>query len=195
LTQKDNAFVPKLYLASQAVFGELDSTTDRLELTAPTELALVSIATPSGGRESLEEAILSIFGVQLPKIGVSGVSSDGGARLLGLQENLIFVLLNSQSDGAFKEITDKLDRVAYCTDQSDGWCYLRVSGPGLAAMLERICMLDLEHFPVGAVTRTTMDGLGVIILREGAGEYLLMSPRSSAASFLRTIELSIAYTL
>jgi heterotetrameric sarcosine oxidase gamma subunit len=195
LTQKDNAFVPKPYLASQAVFGELDSTLEGLELTAPTGLSLVSIATPSGGRGSLEEALLSIFGVQLPRIGASGVSSDGGARLLGLQANLIFVLFDNQNDGASKGFIAKLDRVAYCTDQSDGWCYLRVSGPGLPAMLERICMLDLEHFPIGAVTRTTMEGLGVIILREGADEYLLMSPRSSAASFLRSIERSIAYTL
>lgn len=187
--------MPNTYLASRAVFGELDSATEGLELSAPTGLALMSIASPNGGRESLEEAILSIFGVQLPTIGASRVSSDGGARLLGLQANLIFVLLDSQSDGAFKEFTDKLDRVAYCTDQSDGWCYLRVSGPGLPAMLERICMLDLERFPVGAVTRTTMDGLGVIILREAADEYLLMSPRSSAESFLRTIELSITHTL
>jgi heterotetrameric sarcosine oxidase gamma subunit len=192
LTQKDSAFVPNTYLASQSVFGELESTTEGIELTAPTGLALVSIATPSGGRESLEEAILSIFGVQLPEIGASDVSSDGGARLLGLQANLTFVLLESKSDAATKEFTDKLDRVAYCTDQSDSWCYLHVSGPGLPAMLERVCMLDLEYFPVGAVARTTMDGLGVIILREGADEYLLMSPRSSAGSFLRSIEQSIA---
>ena len=185
--------MPKPYLASQVVFSQLDSTIEGLELTAPTGLSLVSIATPSDGRESLEDTILSIFGVQLPKIGASGVSSDGDARLLGLQANLIFVLFDSHSDATSKEFTDKLDHVAYCTDQSDGWCYLRVSGPGVPAMLERICMLDLEHFPVGAVTRTTMDGLGVIILREGADEYLMMSPRSSAASFLRSIELSIAY--
>jgi sarcosine oxidase subunit gamma len=59
--------------------------------------------------------------------------------------------------------------------------------------LERICPIDLhpQAFAVGAVARTLMDHLNVIILREGGDTFLLMSARSSARSFWHAVETSI----
>jgi len=82
---------------------------------------------------------------------------------------------------------------AYCTDQSDSWVTLELTGPNALHALERICPVDLrpDIFTVGSVARTTMEHLGVIIARVGEDQYWLMSASSSAESFLHAITLSV----
>ena len=85
------------------------------------------------------------------------------------------------------------DTLLYSSDQSDAWCLLRIDGPASRRALERVCPLDLhpDAFPVGAVARSVVEHLGAIVLREGENAFLLLSPRSSARSFLHEIERSI----
>ena len=55
-------------------------------------------------------------------------------------------------------------------------------------------MLDLDDVPPSRKARwraPSMEHLSVIILRDGADSFLLMSPRSSARSFLHAVELSV----
>jgi heterotetrameric sarcosine oxidase gamma subunit len=183
-------------LTAQSPLGGYKKDFEGVTLTELTDLAVVSIATPMGGRDALASAVDSAFGAALPNIGHSSHTEDGNTRFLGLQRDQMFLLFEHEGDGALAVIADKLGEVGYYTDQSDTWAILRMAGPGSRTALERICMLDLspDVFAVGAVARSTMEHLGVMILRDDTDSFLLMSSRSSARSFLHAIETSIDYT-
>lgn len=183
-------------LTAQLPLGGYHADFDGISLTELTGLALVSIATPMGGKDDLAKAIDAAFGAALPDIGTSSRSENGETRLLGLQRDQMFLLLEYDGDQAVAAVSEKLGTAGYYTDQSDSWAILRIAGSGSRTALERISMLDLnpEVFLVGAVSRTTMEHLSVIILGDNTDSFLLMSPRSSANSFLHAIETSIANT-
>lgn len=155
--------------------------------------AIVSIAIANGGEAGLKNAILEAYHVEQPAIGQSAITEVDNARFLGLQRNQLFVLFDCDAPRREQIVAAKLGEAAYLTDQSDGWVILRLSGEKSIPALQRICMLDLElaQFPPGAVARTVMEHLDVIIVREAPDTFLLISARSSAQSFLHAIETSV----
>ena len=158
-------------------------------------LSLVSAAVPNGGDDAFAAALAGGFGASRPSTGESVPGDRLGARILGMQPDQMFILFEAPDpDRAAEAVSSALGPAAFVTDQSDSWAMLRIEGRGVRAALERICMLDLEDaaFPQGRVARTVMEHLAVIILRDGADSFLLMTPRSSARSFLHTVELSLA---
>lgn len=154
---------------------------------------VVSVAAPRGGEAALADALRSAFALAVPEMGGSTVSADGKARLLGLQRDQFFLLIDDQGSEAFALVVEGLGETAYLTDQSDSWTMLAMSGAKCRTALERVCPIDLHPstFPERSVTRTVMEHFGVIILREGPEHYQLMSATSSARSFLHVIETSI----
>lgn len=185
-----------LTLTAQSPLGGYQADFDDVSLTELTDLAIVSIATPMGGKDELAKSATAAFGVTLPAVGSSSHSDSRQAGLLGLQRDQLFLLMEHHGDDAVAVVTNELGTAGYYTDQSDSWAILRITGPGSRAALERICMLDLsaDVFPIDTVARTTMEHLSVMILRDNTDSFLLMSPRSSANSFLHAIETSIVYT-
>ena len=112
---------------------------------------------------------------------------------MGLQPGQVFALFAYDGDTAVAEIAQALGENGYYSDQSDSWAMLRLSGSAAVGALARICPLDLDAsvFPDGTVTRTVMEHMGVIVLREGTDSFLLMAARSSAANFLHAVEQSV----
>ena len=157
-------------------------------------LSLVSATVPHGGDAAFAAALAGGFGASRPATGDSAPGDRLGARILGMQPDQMFILFEAPDpDRAAEFVSAALGPAAYVTDQSDSWVMLSAAGSGVRAALERICPLDLadEAFPEGRVARTVMEHLAVIILRDDADSFLLMSPRSSARSFLHAVELSV----
>ena len=166
-------------------------------LAEVTGLSLVSAAVPQGGDDAFAAALAAGLGTARPATGDSTPGDRYGARLLGMQPDQLFILFEAPDpDRPALTVAEALGPAAYVTDQSDSWAMLRIAGAGVRAALERICMLDLDDaaFPEGRVARTVMEHLAVIILRDGPDSFLLMSPRSSARSFLHAVEVSVANT-
>ena len=164
-------------------------------LAEATGLSLVSAAVPLGGDDAFVGALADGFGASRPSTGDSAPGDRLGACVLGMQPDQLFVLFEAPDpDRAVETVAAALGPAAYVTDQSDSWAMLRIAGPGVRKALERLCPLDLDDvaFPQGRVARTVMEHLAVIILRDGADSFLLMSPRSSARSFLHAVELAAA---
>lgn len=201
-------------LAARAPLGGYARSFGAISLAEVAGLALVSAAVPQGGDDAFAKALAAGFGAARPATGastlgdstlgasipgdsISGDSIPGdrvGARILGMQPDQLFILFEPPDpDRAAATVAAALGPAGYVTDQSDSWAMLRIAGAGVRAALERICMLDLDDaaFPEGRVARTVMEHLAVIILRDGPDSFLLMSPRSSARSFLHAVELSI----
>ncbi|MFU1478948.1 sarcosine oxidase subunit gamma [Roseovarius sp. C7] len=163
-------------------------------ITAPDDLAIVSLALPLGGEEAAKKAIAKAFGTALPEIGQSVTASDGAATLLRLGIDQAFVTFPHATPDAERVVAAKLGGAAYTTDQTDVWCALDVTGPDCRRALERICPIDLhpDAFKTGALARTTMEHLGTIIIRTQTDSFRLLSASSSAQSFLHAVETSFA---
>ena len=183
----------EIALASRSPLDGYERTIGTVAIAEIAGLALVSAAVPQGGDAAFAAALSKGFGAARPETGASTFGDRYAARILGMQPDQVFILFAPPDpDRAADTAKAALGPTAYVTDQSDSWAMLRIAGAGVRAALERICPLDLEDgaFPVGRVARTAMEHLAAIILREGADSFLLMSPRSSARSFLHAVELS-----
>ncbi|MDO5755898.1 MAG: sarcosine oxidase subunit gamma family protein [Rhodobacterales bacterium] len=185
--------MPDFTLISAPPLAGYNSSFGDIKLSAPKDLAIVSIALPLGGEDAAKAAITSAFGIDLPDtVGTSSPTKDGTASLMRLGADQAFVVFTSATPDAERQIAAKLNGTAYTTDQTDAWCSLEISGPGARRALERICPIDLhpDAFAVGAVARTVMEHMGAIIARTGDDSFLLLSASSSAKSFLHAVELS-----
>ena len=158
-----------------------------------TDLAIVSIAVPQGGKAALNKAIADEFGATVPETGQITTSSDGKIRFLGMSPDQIFVLLDAPETGAEQRIEVALKVCGYFTLQSDNWVKLRISGPASLAALERVCPVDLAPaaFPETRVARTVFEHMGAIVFRDGEDSFLLLSAASSAGAFLDAVRESI----
>jgi sarcosine oxidase subunit gamma len=163
-----------------------------VRLWAPNDLALVSLALPLGGEAAAEQAVRAAYGVALSGIGRSVVAGDG-TRLIRLAPDLAFALFPHATPDAERVVAERLKGAVYTTDQTDVWVALALSGGNTRRALERICPIDLhpDVFGMDHAARTVMEHLGVLILRTGDDDYLLLSASSSANSFLHAIEVSL----
>ena len=89
--------------------------------------AIVSVAIPRGGEESLRQQMLTSFGISMPPLGHSNLSKDGVIRFLGLQRDQFFAIFKFQGDEPVAELKKALHATGYYTDQSDGWSILKLS--------------------------------------------------------------------
>jgi len=160
-----------------------------------TSKALVSIAEPLDAKTKLRSAIKKSLGAEWPAIGTS--TSGKNYQLLGIQNDMAFALFDHPGGLADAEIKLALKDNAFCTDQSDAWVLIKVSGKGIYSALERICPLDLSigKFAVGAVARTSMEHLGVVVMKEAEDTIILMGASSSADDLLHAITLSVENTI
>ena len=152
--------------------------------------SLISLAIPLNGERKCKLNFKETFGGSMPNIEKSIVNKSG---IFGLRIGLDLLLVCIASNSSFSSKTlISLKQSFYVTDQTGGWCAIRVQGERVLKMLERICPLNLssEVFAIGDVKRTVMDHLNVIIFRVTEKSFILFSASSSSGSFLKSIETS-----
>lgn len=177
-------------LIAVSPLGGFSESIGGVSISEPGGMSLVAVAPSRGAEAALGSALDAGFGLAWPVTGQSTVNGD--ARLMGMAPDQAFLLFAHKGPNAVAAVRSKLGDAGWLTDQSDSWAMLRVSDTDCRAALERLCMLDLhpDVFGVGAAQRTTMEHLAVIIVREDADTFLLMSPTSSAGSFLDAVVTS-----
>lgn len=180
-------------LTATSPLSGLDETLGGISLLEITGKALVSIAIPLDGKAELEAALKSAWQLDIPAVGQSELTNDNASRLISLQIDQLFLLSDYTGDQAVERASEQLGNTAYYTDQSDNWVMLQVSGDGCRQALERICPIDLhpDVFADGAVARTVMEHMGVVIIRVGEDSFLLLTMRSMASSLLHAVKVSI----
>jgi len=190
-----------------------------IEIAEITDLALVTLALPYGvDGDTLSQIVEAAFDITLPVLGSSSIARHG-ERFLGLHQDRLYILLDddrarvaklgySTAECLFLErLADRealdpdeddgnAEPILFLNDQSDSWFMVRLSGKRARQVLERVCPLDLheEVFELDDCARTSMEHLAVIIVREADDGFLLLSPRSTARSFVHELELSVDYT-
>ncbi len=171
-----------------------DQSWGSLRLREVPARSLISLATPLGGEEAFAAFLAEEFG--LSPVAPGETQTQEGKTLLGLAHDQSFLVLPFSSTPLSPGRVSAAQGRAYLTDQSDSWAHLEIVGPDVRTALERICPLNLapDRFAIGAVARTAMERLNVIIWRADSNRFNLMSGRSSARSFLHAVKVSIENT-
>ena len=156
------------------------------------DLALVSIATPLNGATALTTALRTQWKLPMPTARQCTVK--GNMRAIKTAPDQIMLVFPHEGSNANETVQSKLDGAGYTTEQTDSWFVLEVSGPDTQNALERLCPLDLHQdvFPINSSGRTNMEHVSVLLVRVADDQYLMMSPRSSAQSFLHAIQTSFS---
>jgi len=151
---------------------------------------LISLAIPLNSERKCKLNFKKSLGEPMQNIEKSIINKSG---VLGFRIGLDLLLVcNASHSSLTRKIAPLLKQAFYITDQTGGWCGVRVEGDRVIEMLERICPLNLslKIFAIGDVKRTIMDHLNVIIFRQTEKKFILFSPSSSSGSFLKSIETS-----
>jgi sarcosine oxidase subunit gamma len=190
LTRKELGFVAEFKLTSEPPLGGIELDFIGASIRELSNHAIVSIAIPRDRKNTLIKAVRRAYGLELPVVGTSTATPANDLRLLGMQRDQILLMCNHTGTNPVVSVAVALGNAGYYSDQSDSWAILELSGPQCRMILERICPVNIapDKFPHGAVTRTVMDHLGVIILRTGEDLFLLFSATSSASSFVSLMQ-------
>lgn len=186
---------PASPLAAISPLSGYVSSHDGTNLAEVTGMALFSLAVSQGNDAAFSRAVKKAWKIEVPTPGMSTTAGD--IRLIWTAPGQYHLLMQeppgNPSGDPLAPVTKAVSGTAWLTDQSDSYCLLRLEGPRAREALERICPLDLYpgNFAVDAASRTAMEHLGVLLIREQMDQYLLMSARSSALSFLHAVETSL----
>jgi heterotetrameric sarcosine oxidase gamma subunit len=160
-----------------------------------TGYAMVSVTAANGKIKALSSAITSAFGVALPGPGEAVTMTQNGKTsgknkgdmILSSARDQVFICRQMTPEAHLAHVIKACGKVASVTDQSDAWARISLSGPSCPMIMERLCAVDtrLGAFPPWSVARTSIEHMGVIIIRQNASpaikhHFVLLTPRSSA---------------
>jgi len=187
--------VAELSLTALSPLGGYERQFGNALLRENTDLAIVAVSIPRGSAAQIAEAVTQAYQCDMPATGQSVLSQDGKTRLLGMAADQFFVIYAYDGLDAVQQVSKALNGQGYFVDQSHNWVALTLSGPLCRAALERICPINLhpEKFPLNAMARTQMEHLSAVVVRTEPDGFLLLSPSSSAQSFLHAVETSLRY--
>lgn len=139
--------------------------------------AITSVAPFRGQEKTVSDELKALIGASFPKPNRMTGTSKARAVFSGKQQ--AFVLgpkIGSISGAAL-------------TDQSDGWVFVTLDGPGARDILARITPIDLRdnRFKTGHAARTLIGHMHGFVLRTAQNTYGLMVFRSMAGTLLHDL--------
>lgn len=143
---------------------------------------LVSLACVLGEEKNFNTRFKNIF-AKAPPNPNQIIEIDGGYAMW-LGQGQYMLILSGENIHTDTDIGTKFKDAAYTTLQTDGWACLELIGPKSYDVLERFIPLDIRRAPKNFAARTNAHHLAVMILKFSETEFLLLTPRSSAHSFL-----------
>ncbi|QIE56249.1 hypothetical protein G5B40_12730 [Pikeienuella piscinae] len=157
--------------------------------------ALVSLAARRGAAKALTAALDAAESLTLPGQGQSAEAS--GLVALALAPGQWFIACADAESDLEARIRAAAGDRGDVTDISDGFVALTLSGRRARDVLARLSTLDYAdaNFPEGAVARTIMAQIGVVIRRlpdVDEPTYALETARSSARSFAHDVATAIS---
>jgi len=179
-------------LEAVSPLGGFTASHNDVTIAEITGRSIVSIAVPNGGLAALKTAVSKQMKLDLPGPGRLTRTKSGDAMLVWTSPDQFLYLFDEMGSHPAKSVGTALAGKAHVTDQSDAWACLEIAGSRKPEALERICPIDLhpDKFETGMATRTMIEHLGMLILRDQSDRFLVLSARSSAQSMLQAIEIS-----
>ncbi|MCC5983660.1 MAG: sarcosine oxidase subunit gamma [Rhodobacteraceae bacterium] len=155
-----------------------------LRIQEADDWALASVTARAGQAQAVSAEIRNLTGLDLP--GPGGMATAGDWRALWLSpESWMLAAPLAQAPDLAATVKRTTGAAAAVTEQTDGWVRFDILAPDdarLWPLLERLCNVDPARAGPGTATRTVMEHLAVIVLRDGPGRAAVLGARSSAAS-------------
>ena len=182
----------KFTLHETPAFGGFKTEVEGGALVEETGMAIISVTIRTDAAKGFKTAFKKLFGEACPSAQESLMV--GKTMIVPSAIDQFFIIEKTDPRALEERLIKALGKHATTTDQTDGWGILTLSGPKTITTMERVSQVDMDisAFPVGAVARTVLEHVGGIVIRQKAkrGEdhrFMLMSQRSSAASFIHSI--------
>lgn len=182
-----------LTLTARAALDSASYDYEGLSIRELVDIKLLSVAATPDQQASTSNALQTHCGLSWPEVTQS--TSNESTDCLGLQPEQV-MLLSQCSDNDHTDLENSLTSDTVVTDQTDSWVVVEVSGDRTHDVLERICPIDLHEdtFKIGQVARTSMEHSSVIVFRQ-TDRWVLLSPRSSAESFMHSLTQSAEFVI
>jgi sarcosine oxidase subunit gamma len=179
-------------LTETPAFGGFEASVDGGALVEETGYAIFAVTIRASAQQSFKTAFKKLFGRAFPP--AQKTLAAGKTMIVPSAIDQVFVIEQTDPRLLEEKLLKALGKHAAITDQTDGWGILTLSGPKTITTMERISQIDMDSaaFPEGAAARTALGHVGGIVIRQkpkpGEGHrFMLLAPRSSAASFLHSI--------
>lgn len=152
--------------------------------------AMVSISGRHGRNQDLMSRVSEKLDLKLPGVSEFTVNGDFGAFWTAPDQWMFDAPHDAKSCLAVK-IKEIVGDAASVTDQTDGWCRFRLSGPQSVEIFQFLCTVDVSALVQGQVVKTLIEHTGCFVLcREEAIEYEIIGPVSVASDVLHALQAS-----
>lgn len=178
-----------LRLAARTPLGFAEphaATVGPVEIREMVDVALASVAVRAGREADFRQAA-DASGVPLPGPGRAERGAVWSAFWTGPDVWMVEAPLATHEDVA-PLLRRAFGPAASVTEQTDGWARFAVECPEPPRLFERLCALDMARAAPGDAHRTVVEHLGCFVLVRAPTRFELLTPRSSAGSFLHALE-------
>jgi sarcosine oxidase subunit gamma len=152
--------------------------------------ACATVMARKGKVAELAAQFKQSFGVDL--IDAPKRTTGNGVTLLGVGPGKWLAITEAPDAGFVASLAAKLDGLASVVEQSDALAILKLSGPQLAATLEKGFQIDLQNFAIDDCAVTSVDHIGVTLWKPDAASVEIAVARSLAGSLLHWLHASAA---
>jgi len=140
-------------------------------------LALASLAVRRGGQ------VPAPFGVVLP--GPGGWNAGQGVSAFWIGPDQWMVEAEARAEEDFAAELKTLCPACSVTEQTDGWAAIEITADSAAtiqSLLERLVNVNAADFGAGSATRTTLEHMGVYVIRRAPDHLAILGMRSLTGS-------------
>jgi len=175
--------VPDRPLTPLTPLGRRDPLVERigaLTIAEVTATAIASVASRRGRLEDVEKAAAGISLV-LPGPGRMSQGDPWSAMWSGPGQWLVMAPFDEHED-VVAELEAVFAGAASITEQSDAFARFDLTGAEPAAVLERLCPLDVRSMKADDAGRSVVEHVGCHLLCVAPDHFAVLAPRSFAAS-------------
>ncbi|MGF7009181.1 sarcosine oxidase subunit gamma [Aminobacter sp. BE322] len=139
-------------------------------LTEVRDLVLMQVMARRGKAADTAKAAKKLFGVE-PPASPKAVAGKGAALIWSGPDQFTVFAPRSDEAAQLDAMNKAFAGVASLSDQCDGRCLIRVSGPRARDVIAKFSSLDLHDsvFPVGTAANTSVDHTAVNFWRDADG--------------------------
>ena len=173
----------------------LGGTAPRVDYHGPVILseepgfALASVSARRDRQRATVLAIRRMIGTSAPKTG--HWAGDRVTAFCTGPEQWILVAPYDSEEFLFERAKREVKGNASVTEQTGAWCTFDLRGTDLAAVMERLCPINMATFKAGSAIRSSIDHLSCFVLCRTKNHISIFGPRSSAASLHHSLLTAI----
>ncbi|MEP5727789.1 MAG: sarcosine oxidase subunit gamma [Sulfitobacter sp.] len=172
-------------LTAITALGASEPQIDRVAEMTLTEvplLALASIAARLGQEKDCVAKLEKLLGGPVPKPDKAYLGDPFSAIWTGPDQWMIGANFETYETLA-DTVKTAVGKSGSVTEQTDAWACFDLMGPGIQAVMELLCNVNVRRMKTGDAQRTVLHHLGCFVICGDPNEFVrILGPRASAGS-------------